>query len=54
MVEWPSLVRAKWSDLLSGRPYKKSVGGNGPGHLAWAGLDILDAWSDGNATPHDC
>ena len=23
------------------------------GTLARAGLDLLDAWSDGNATPHD-
>ena len=32
----------------------QSVGENGPGGtLARAGLDLLDAWSDGNATPHD-
>jgi hypothetical protein len=31
-----------------------SIGGNGPGGtLARAGLDLLDAWSDDNATPHD-
>ena len=33
---------------------RKSVGGNGlGGTLARAGLDLLDAWSDGDATPHD-
>jgi hypothetical protein len=34
--------------------FGESVGENGPGGtLARAVLDLLDAWSDGNATPHE-
>jgi hypothetical protein len=39
---------------LGGYFKRWSVGENGPGGtLARAGLDLLDVWSDGNATPHD-
>ena len=42
------------TDLLVVALLRWSVGENGPGGtLARAGLDLLDAWSDGNATPHD-